>query len=38
MDIINHLTRTVSPAVLGDDQSPAKKGLLEQFMLFLQLV
>ena len=31
MDIINHLTRTVSPAVLGDDQSPAKKGLLEQF-------
>jgi outer membrane protein OmpA-like peptidoglycan-associated protein len=31
MDIISHLTRTVSPAVLGDDQSPAKKGLLEQF-------
>ncbi|MGP4713706.1 MULTISPECIES: OmpA family protein [unclassified Psychrobacter] len=31
MDIISHLTRTVSPAVLGDDHSPAKKGLLEQF-------
>lgn len=31
MDIIGHLTRTVSPAVLGDDQSPAKKSLLEQF-------
>lgn len=31
MDIIGHLTRTVSPAVLGDDHSPAKKGLLEQF-------
>lgn len=31
MDIIGHLTRTVSPAVLGDDQSPAKKNLLEQF-------
>ncbi|MEN6669895.1 OmpA family protein [Psychrobacter sp. B38] len=31
MDIINHLTRTVSPAVLGDDSSPAKQNLLEQF-------
>jgi outer membrane protein OmpA-like peptidoglycan-associated protein len=31
MDIISHLTRTVSPAVLGDDHSPAKKSLLEQF-------
>ncbi|WP_367111322.1 OmpA family protein [uncultured Psychrobacter sp.] len=31
MDIISHLTRTVTPAVLGDDQSPAKQSLLEQF-------
>ena len=31
MDIINHLTRTVSPAVIGDDRSPAKMRLLEQF-------
>ncbi|WP_201608195.1 OmpA family protein [Psychrobacter okhotskensis] len=31
MDIISHLTRTVSPAVLGDDRSPAKQNLLEQF-------
>ena len=31
MDIINHLTRTVSPAVLGDDHSPTKQNLLEQF-------
>ena len=31
MDIIGHLTRTVSPAVLGDDHNPAKKNLLEQF-------
>lgn len=31
MDIIGHLTRTVSPAVLGDDRSPAKQNLLEQF-------
>ena len=31
MDIISHLTRTVSPAVLGDDHNPAKKNLLEQF-------
>ena len=31
MDIISHLTRTVSPAVLGDDSTPAKKNLLEQF-------
>lgn len=31
MDIISHLTRTVSPAVLGDDNTPAKKNLLEQF-------
>ncbi|WP_201596839.1 OmpA family protein [Psychrobacter vallis] len=31
MDIIQHLTRTVSPAVLGDDHNPAKQNLLEQF-------
>ena len=31
MDIISHLTRTVSPAVLADDHSPAKQNLLEQF-------
>lgn len=31
MDIISHLTRTVSPAVLGDDSTPDKKNLLEQF-------
>ena len=31
MDIISHLMRTVSPAVLGDDRNPAKKNLLEQF-------
>ncbi len=31
MDIINHLTRIVSPVVLGDDQSVGKKNLLEQF-------
>ena len=31
MDIISHLTRTVSPAVLADDHSPAKANLLEQF-------
>ncbi|MGP9556240.1 OmpA family protein [Psychrobacter sp. AOP7-A1-24] len=31
MDIISHLTRTVSPAVLEDGGSPAKKNLLEQF-------
>lgn len=31
MDIIGHLTRTVSPAVLGDDRTPAKSNLLEQF-------
>lgn len=31
MDIINHLTRTVTPAVLGDDRNPAKQNLLEQF-------
>ncbi len=31
MDIISHLTRTVSPAVLGSDNDPAKKNLLEQF-------
>lgn len=31
MDIISHLTRTVSPAVLGDDHIPAKQNLLEQF-------
>ena len=31
MDIISHLTRTVSPAVLGDDSTPAKKNLLAQF-------
>lgn len=31
MDIIGYLTRTVSPAVLGDNSSPAKQSLLEQF-------
>lgn len=31
MDIIGHLTRTVTPAVLGSDNDPAKKSLLEQF-------
>jgi len=31
MDIISHLTRTVTPAVLGDDNDPAKRNLLEQF-------
>jgi len=31
MDIISHLTRTVSPAVLEDSGSLAKKNLLEQF-------
>ena len=31
MDIIGHLKRTVSPAVLGDDHSQNKKNLLEQF-------
>ncbi|MFC6204122.1 MULTISPECIES: OmpA family protein [Psychrobacter] len=31
MDIISHLTRTVTPAVLGGDDNPAKKNLLEQF-------
>lgn len=31
MDIISHLTRTVSPMVLGDDHTPAKQGLLKQF-------
>ncbi len=31
MDIVGHLARTVSPAVLGDDNSPAKNSLLEQF-------
>ena len=31
MDIISHLTRTVTPAVLGNDNDPAKKNLLEQF-------
>lgn len=31
MDIISHLTKTVSPAVLGDDHSQPKKNLLEQF-------
>ena len=31
MDIINHLSRTVSPAVLADSSSPAKTSLLEQF-------
>ncbi len=31
MDIISHLTRTVTPAVLGDDNDPGKKSLLEQF-------
>ena len=31
MDIIGHLARTVTPAVLGSDDDPAKKSLLEQF-------
>ncbi len=31
MDIIGHLTRTVTPAVLGSDNDPSKKNLLEQF-------
>lgn len=31
MDIISHLVKTVSPAILGDDRTPAKKNLLEQF-------
>lgn len=31
MDIISHLSRTVSPAVLGDDRAPTKMRLLEQF-------
>ena len=31
MDIINHLTRTVTPAVLGDNRTPQSEGLLEQF-------
>ena len=31
MDVISHLTRTVTPAVLGDDNNPAKRNLLEQF-------
>ncbi|WP_230661710.1 OmpA family protein [Psychrobacter sp. I-STPA10] len=31
MDIINHLSRTVTPAVLGDQRTPQSEGLLEQF-------
>lgn len=31
MDIIGHLARTVTPAVLGSDDDPAKKSLLKQF-------
>lgn len=31
MDIIGHLTRTVTPAVLGDNRTPEKEGLLKQF-------
>lgn len=31
MDVIGHLTRTVSPAVLGDDDSTSKQSLLAQF-------
>lgn len=31
MDIINHLTRTVTPAVLGDNRTPQNESLLEQF-------
>lgn len=31
MDIIGHLTRTVTPAVLGSDNDSSKKNLLEQF-------
>ena len=31
MDIINHLVRTVTPAVLGNDRTPQSESLLEQF-------
>lgn len=31
MDIINHLARTVTPAVLGDNRNPQSESLLEQF-------
>lgn len=31
MDIINHLARTVTPAVLGDNRTPQNESLLEQF-------
>ncbi|WP_296403136.1 OmpA family protein [Psychrobacter sp.] len=31
MDIIGHLVRTVSPAVLGDNQNPQNESLLKQF-------
>ena len=31
MDIIGHLARTVTPAILGNDRTPQKESLLEQF-------
>lgn len=31
MDIIGHLARTVTPAVLGDNRNPQNEGLLKQF-------
>ncbi|MDO5769091.1 MAG: OmpA family protein [Psychrobacter sp.] len=31
MDIINHLARTVTPMVLGDNRTPQNESLLEQF-------
>lgn len=31
MDIIGHLTRTVTPAVLGDNNTPQNESLLKQF-------
>lgn len=31
MDIINHLARTVTPAVLGNNRTPQNESLLEQF-------
>lgn len=31
MDIIGHLTRTVTPAVLGDNHTPQNESLLKQF-------
>ncbi len=31
MDIINHLERTVTPAILGDNRNPQNESLLKQF-------